>query len=1008
LDAGCRRSSSLTRECRKKTRNFGAARGASESRRGNVRKTIKLYRDAPRAALSLFCREFRVPKYIPGQRWISEAEPELGLGSVIAFESNRVTVLYIASGERRTYAADNAPLARVRFVPGETVESVDGWSMKVKKVEEAGGLLIYRGVDEEGDALSLEEMDLNHHMQFNKPQARLFAGQIDPSAWFDLRRRTLLKAGELERSPVLGLCGARVSLIPHQLYIAHEASNRLAPRVLLADEVGLGKTIEAGLILHHQILTNRAERVLILVPEPLLHQWLVEMLRRFNLRFSLFDDERYYQQEAGNPFLAEQLVLCGLDFFRHEPERRQKALAAGWDLCVVDEAHHLAWSEDSPSEDYLFVEALAKTVPGLLLLTATPEQLGKRSHFARLRLLDPDRFHDFDAFQEEERQYEPLARLVEPLADGAPLDDDARRRLEALLANDRAEDSLARLDDPETSEQAREALVRIVLDRHGVGRVLFRNTRAVVQGFPERRVRLHALPLPKEYLALAEQATGLDDRLYPETLYRRCGGSPKWWRIDPRVRWLVETLYDIQPAKALVICAKMQTAVDLEEALRVVGGVHAAVFHEGLSILARDRAAAWFADEEEGAQALVCSEIGSEGRNFQFAHHLALFDLPPDPDQLEQRIGRLDRIGQRETIRIHIPAFADGAQGVLSAWYHEGLDAFAGQCPAGAAVRAKMKNDLESVLLQPDRARLDALIEATRQLNGEILEALHRGRDRLLELNSCRAREAEGLARRIREAEGEEDLWDYLEAVFDAYGVNVEEHSEHCHILMPGDHMRVSHFPGLPEDGVTVTLDRGIGLAREDMLFLTWEHPLVRGAMDLVVNDAQGNAAFALVRHPDLEAGQLLLETIYRIECAAPKRLRAERHMPQTAIRLLVDANLDDLSHLPSESLIDIPRPLDREEIAALLRGQRRLVERMLARADKIVQERLPGIVAGAVKEMLGHATAELKRLSALRKVNPYVRQEELDEFKRNALELHGHIQASRPRLDAVRALLTA
>ncbi|MDD5033196.1 MAG: RNA polymerase-associated protein RapA [Methylococcaceae bacterium] len=946
--------------------------------------------------------------FVPGQRWISETEPELGLGTIISFEYNRVTVLFIACGERRTYAADNAPLARVRFDQGERAESVEGWAMKVDKIEEKDGILSYHGINEDDETVVLEEVELNHYLQFNKPQDRLFIGQIDPTELFKLRYRTLLKMGELEQSTVRGLCGARTSLIPHQLYIAHEVAGRHAPRVLLADEVGLGKTIEAGLIMHHQVLTGRASRILVLVPEPLLHQWLVEMRRRFNLRFSLFDDERYDQHESGNPFLSEQLVLCGLAFFRDEPKRCRDALDGGWDLCVVDEAHHLEWSEEKPSEDYQFVEKLAETIPGLLLLTATPEQLGKRSHFARLRLLDPDRFYLFEEFLAEEKQYEPLAKLIECLTGEKKLDTDSLGQLKALVVNDRAEELLSRLDDPENSQPARQDLIRLILDRHGTGRILFRNTRATVKGFPERKLHPTPLPWPKQYDPVDGQTIDLDDLLFPESRYRQCGENMPWWRVDPRVRWLVDILSRLKPAKALVICARLQTAIDLEEALRVLGGIGAAVFHQGLSIVARDRAAAWFADEEEGAQVLVCSEIGSEGRNFQFAHHLVLFDLPLNPDQLEQRIGRLDRIGQRETIQIHVPWLENSAQALLFAWYHQGLDAFNTQCPAGSTVFAKLREELESLLRQPDDTRQTELIARSRKLNEEVLQELHLGRDRLLELNSCRRQEAETLVEQIRESEHRDDLWPYLDEVFECYGVNVEEHSQYCHILIPGDHMRVPNFPELPEDGVTVTLKRDIALAREDMLFLSWEHPMVWGAMDLILNNAYGNAAFGLVRHDDLDSGQLLLETVYLVECPAPKHLAAGRYMPQTVIRILVDAYGNDNSNLDFDSLVNIFRPMDREEVSGWLRGQRKLIERMLKQSEQTAQKQLPGIIAAGTKQMLDYATAELKRLSALRKVNPYVRQQELDHIKENTLELHGHIQSSRLRLDAVRILLTA
>ena len=103
--------------------------------------------------------------------------------------------------------------------------------------------------------------------------------------------------------------------------------------------------------------------------------------------------------------------------------------------------------------------------------------------------------------------------------------------------------------------------------------------------------------------------------------------------------------------------------------LQLKVGIRCAAFYEGLSIIERDRAAAYFADTEGGAQVLVCSEIGSEGRNFQFAHHLVLFDLPLNPDLLEQRIGRLDRIGQTEIINIHVPYLEQSAQAVLFNWF---------------------------------------------------------------------------------------------------------------------------------------------------------------------------------------------------------------------------------------------------------------------------------------------------------------------------------------------------
>ncbi|MGK0528189.1 MAG: ATP-dependent helicase HepA, partial [Alteromonadales bacterium] len=346
-----------------------------------------------------------------GQRWLSNTEIELGLGVVIGSDFRSVEVLYPATGEARKYTKQDAPLTRLIFEIGETVKSQDGWEMTITEKEESQDLFIYHGLREDTKAQArLPETMLDSHIRLNQPEKRLFSQQLDNPKWFDLRERALDHQYDYLRSNTIGLAGARISLIPHQLHIASEVGGRHAPRVLLADEVGLGKTIEAALIIHQQLKTGRAERVLILVPDSLMHQWLVEMLRRVNLPFAIYDESRCEAIEksegleddypsdtsAVNPFENDQLVLCSIDFLSKSEKRQQQIQAAGWDLMVVDEAHHLAWSSEAPSAEYLCVEALANQTPGVLLLTATPDQLGHESHFARLRLLDPARFHSYD------------------------------------------------------------------------------------------------------------------------------------------------------------------------------------------------------------------------------------------------------------------------------------------------------------------------------------------------------------------------------------------------------------------------------------------------------------------------------------------------------------------------------------------------------------------------------------------------------------------------------------
>jgi ATP-dependent helicase HepA len=770
-------------------------------------------------------------------------------------------------------------------------------------------------------------------------------------------------------------------LIPHQIYIAHQAANRIAPRIMLADEVGLGKTIEAGLILQHRLINGLSQRVLILVPEALMYQWLVEMLRRFNLRFSLLDETRCLACENENPFAAEQLVLCSQQFFADFPERQNQALDAGWDMVIVDEAHHLEWSEQAPSADYLFVEQLAHSVDGLVLLTATPEQLGKESHFARLRLLDPDRFYDFQHFVQEEAQFAPVAELANQLISGQTLKPEEQTRLKTLLQQDNVEALLKQFSEDPANHLVREELIRLLLDHHGTGRILFRNSRQTVQGFPERQ--RYGYPLQ--------------------------GKSDADLSASPYFLWLVEKLKALGDEKGLLICQRADTVIQLEQLLRQHVGHAAAVFHEGMTIVERDRAAAFFADEDSRAQVLLCSEIGSEGRNFQFVRHLILFDLPDNPDLLQQRIGRLDRIGQKHVIQIHIPYLLNSSQHTLFKWYDQGLDLFRRNSSAAGQVAKILAVELATLLDTQNEADIDTFIEKSQSLSRQIEQELQNGRDQLLELNSCRPTEAANLIEQLKKIERDGSLWPYMEAIFDCYGVDVEYHSKDCHILWPSESLRIAHFPMLQDDGLTVTVDRDIALAREDMQFLTQEHPMVLSAMDLVLSSETGNAAASIIQHPQLKSGQFLLELLFVAECSAPAHLQIGRFLPHTPLRVLIDQNNRDLTTAIShDSMQETADNIDKEQISQFLNSQRQHIQGMIKVAEQKANAQMQSLITESSNRMIATMTGEIKRMVRLKKINPGIKEQEIQELKEMTMLAHESIQEAQLRLDAVRFVITA
>jgi ATP-dependent helicase HepA len=916
-----------------------------------------------------------------GQRWISESEPELGVGVVVDVAPGRVFLLFRASNTLRQYATGSAPIKRVEFHAGDTISIHDGSSLVVESVATRDGILVYSGAGKE-----IPETELSDTLSFCKPEERLFAGQVDENTAFELRVEALRRRHQIRHSPVRGLIGARIELIPHQLYIAHEVAGRVLPRVLLADEVGLGKTIEACLVLHRLHRSGRAGRILILVPEPLVHQWFVELLRRFNLRVSIFDEERCTAIEAGepgaNPFLDDQVILCPLSLVAKSTNRGEQAVAAGWDLVVVDEAHHLAWTPKAASPEYAIVEKLATAAPGVILLTATPEQLGAEGHFARLRLLDPDRYSNFANFRKGRAEYQKTAKLAGKILGGKALTATEVKNLRTLCQADpdRLTERLAALKKGDIS--AREALLEELLDQHGPGRVMYRNTRAAIKGFPKRKV--HIVPLEEESRLAAERIADNSDeaRSYPLS-------------SDPRVEWLVSFLQKKRTAKVLLICRTKEKVLALDAALRDRVKMKVGLFHEDLTLLQRDRNAAWFS-EEDGAQILLCSEIGSEGRNFQFAHHLVLFDLPENPELLEQRIGRLDRIGQTETIDIHVPVPAGSHLEALARWYHEGFHAFERPLAGGRETLNHFITQLGEVLEgQGDR---EALICDTFLFHEGILKQLMQGEDLLLQMNSCRPAPAKQIVEQISTFDADGTLDDFLLRMFDHYGVHVEELGSRTYLAVPAE-LTTDAFPELPPEGLTITADRRKALSREEIGFLSWDHPLVTSTIDLLLGSQQGNCAFGIL--PGKEQS-IYLEAIYVLEPVAPPALHADRFLPPTPLRVVVDPKGADVSTEIN------PAELRSAPVFQLLdngRIKHKLLPTMLEKSRELATERAKAATQTAISKMQTLLGSEATRLRDLQKVNDHVSPAEITLLEDQARELASRLKDAPLRLDAIRLI---
>jgi ATP-dependent helicase HepA len=945
-----------------------------------------------------------MPVFKIGQKWISNAEPELAMGQVTRIEDRRVSVYFDLVGEDRTYAVHQAPLSRVKFSPGDEVRTQHGIEIVITSVSEKDDMFVYHG-DYEGTSTAVIETELDPNVRFSKPEDRLFTSQFDKNSSYHLRVITRQQIAARANTPVQGLVGPRIGLIPHQLYIASEVADRFAPRVLLADEVGLGKTIEAGLVLHQQLHTGRAERALIIVPEALTFQWFIEMIRHFNLQFTILDEARCLdivsdmspaselddEEMAGelallkslgediemsaNPFEAQQLMICSINLFKDNPERLEQALDADWDLVIVDEAHHLRYEQDEVSIEYKIVELLSATAKGLLLLTATPEQLGKLGHFARLRLLDPDRFNDYDSFLKEEENFAGIAEAAASLIGQHEDAAEARAKITELVG--------------ETGDD--ESLLRALLDRHGTGRVLFRNVRAGIEGFADR------VPLPVSL----EKPAAYDSELYPEERF------DDWFDVDPRVEWIIDLLEAHKNQKFLLIGRKRETILALEKALNAKVAIRTTVFHEGLDLVARDRAANYFADTELGAQIMLCSEIGSEGRNFQFASHLILFDLPQSPDLTEQRIGRLDRIGQRYDVKLHIPYFTDTDSEKLYDLFNDGFNLFTQPNP----VAQNLYNDL-------DLSSFDVDLGAVQSKNQDALEALQHGRDRLLELNSFNEERANELVDGIIDQDLDRSLEAYMEASFDHFGLESEDLGQKVVLLKPtegiarnesisAETMGHFHYPELPDEGVRFTYHRETAQTREDVHFLTWESPLVAQAVDAVTSDFAGNSTMIVVKHPSLKAGTLLLETMSVVDCPAAKHLDVDRYLPPKLIRHLIAPSLNDVStKLRYDSMVEYTVKVPGGTYKKIMESQADGIKNMLEKAKTLAAGNLSELIDAAKQKANVDLGAEIQRLTALKAVNSNIRDVEVMYLEQQLSDVLAVLDRTQVRLDALRVIV--
>jgi len=928
-------------------------------------------------------------KYTIGQTWISETEPELGICRVLNAEFKRLTVHFPTSDETRIYSLENAPLIRVLYQIGDTLNSENSKSLEVKNIREKNGLMFYS--DGENEYI---ETILTAEIDYSDAISRLNILDFDSREMFDLRNETLKIEQQTKSSKYRGLSGGRMELLPHQLYVVNTIASSHDQRVLLADEVGLGKTIEACLLLHRFILTGEISRALIIVPDHLVHQWFIELYSRFNLVFDILDKARHDTFEQNS-----SLLICGLDFLMEKPEVALKITHSDWDMLIVDEVHHLVWNDKSEKcIGYNIVKILSEAIEKVILLSATPEQLGLEGHFARLQLLDPNRYYDLKQFINEQKSYAKAAKLADKLINNKKLTSTEQKLISSIMQQNTIRES-------KKEDNNNQNKLNTLIDHYGTGRAIYRNTRHVIKGFPKR-------------IALLEEITTETDSPFHQTLkkefeYEYCSNNKKDQETeksaniaefnynfdgDPRLLWLSKKLKKLKDEKFLLICHSKEKIIAIKEALLKIENFKIVLFHEDMTVINRDRGAAWFS-QKDGAKILLCSEIGSEGRNFQFAHHLILFDLPLNPELLEQRIGRLDRIGQKNDISIHIPYLKNSPQQVLNRWYHEGLNMIEHHLSAGHEFLKPFANKLIKLAMeQNNHTKVDKLIAETRIFRDKLIKQLENGRDYLLELNSFDANKAKELVKKVQSIDKDKNLDAYILKALDQFRVGVEIMSNRSYLLSPAN--ALISLPWLKNEDIEVTCSRRKALEREEISFLTWDHPLTTGIIDSIIGSTFGNCSFVIMKS---DTTTIMVETWFIIECQAPKHLHIDRFIAPQPVRVLIDHNNNDLTAtLKGDKFLNSLSDGKKHLLAENPMIIKQIVPRLLKSATKIVTKQAEKVIKKSIERINKELDLEIARLIPLQKINHNIKSEEIELLIKRKEEIITHVKKYQTRLDSL------
>ena len=900
------------------------------------------------------------------------AQPEWGIGHVVELLSAHARVLFPSAPTPILLATRDGAVLPVELPVGARVRLDDGTT---GVVAEALPKRRYQVTLADGALREVSEDEVRAQPQEADFAAALCNLEIADARAFLIRRRCLELDDERRGDALGALFASRLWVKPHQLGVVQRLLTSTAPRFILADEVGLGKTIEAGMTFTALRLAGLARRVLVVVPAHLLTQWLVELSQKFHHLFTLLDSERLAQvrEDGDDPWSSFELVVTSAEALLDAEEEWQAASSpsAYWDLVIIDEVHSLKHPQRRRA-----AEALARNCWGLLLLTATPLKLDYEEYRELLVLIDPLTAPSVAELAARVARQEELAKVVRTLLEGGG-EAKALAKLTSWFP-----------DDPVLARRPpKDELLDYLAETYSLSAQLIRNRRAHVGGFEPRHLQVHAVPLTEDALALYEEVrSALASQ--PAAL-RALDASPEALAAstsEPNARRGAEVLFQAKVQalvaflraqhreKVLVFAETPETLFALEAALRH-HRLRVLSYHERLGLIERERCVARFQDPE-GPMVLLSTELGGEGRNFQFACHLVCFDLPWSPAAVEQRIGRLDRLGQTRPVHIHVFETPGTVSALVLELYRDAIGVFGepiGGLDALLETVAPRLAELASGSAENQSAYRTELRRSVEEARRRIQESL----DPLLDRRSFDRDGVERLLARAQTRAGlpvdddtdletglllvARDLDERLESVLtdvaSRLGIRVDS-DEEVEAFQTAFHfghaLNIEALPGIDisrEHTLLGTFWRDTAVATESLEYFATGHPLVEALFAFVRDGPFGRNGARVVKGPIRTRG---LECLFHLVLPEGKDTelgarvasrQAGRYLGESLLRIVVA----DEAAGPAAAAREVAeflreedgRALNGTELAARFPAFRAFAERGLAAAQKLAEEEL-------------------------------------------------------------------